>query len=281
MVRGGTINADQSHNDAQSIIATHGRTSKTRHHNRSQKVRRENKQQQALGEPKQNAWAATEPQENDDEDRASDDSENAIGPGPMSSDSESESESSTDKKANAKSKAIHARDHSKREQEKKAKKAAAKLKKQQAKGKASAEALLAAGNTVQTTTAAATTSTATAGEPTPANISAKLRSPNRLHVYHASKSGKRWTQGTVALAEIRHYQRAGGLLIQKLPFQRLCREIMDKIVYETRDSNRQIPTRFQTSAIMAFQEAREAHLVGLFEDVKLLAIHCKRNPHTN
>jgi hypothetical protein len=135
MVRGGTINADQSHNDAQSIIATHGRTSKTRHHNRSRKVRRENQQQQALGEPKQNAWAATDPQENDDEDRASDDSENAIRPGPMSSDSESESESesSTDKKANAKSKAIHARDHWKREQEKKAKKAAAKLKKQQHK----------------------------------------------------------------------------------------------------------------------------------------------------
>jgi hypothetical protein len=52
MVRGGTINADQYHNDAQSIIATHGQISKTRHHNRSRKVRRENQQQQALGEPK-------------------------------------------------------------------------------------------------------------------------------------------------------------------------------------------------------------------------------------
>jgi hypothetical protein len=61
MVRGGTINADESHNDTQSIIATHGRTSKTRHHNRSRKVRRENQQQQALGEPKDNAWARTEP----------------------------------------------------------------------------------------------------------------------------------------------------------------------------------------------------------------------------
>jgi hypothetical protein len=129
MVRGGTINADQSHNDAQSIIATHGRTSKIRNNNRSRKVRRENQQQQALGKPKQNAWAATEPQENDDEDRESDYSENAIRAGPMSRDSGSESESSTNKKANAKSKAIHARDHWKREQEKRAKKAAAKLKK--------------------------------------------------------------------------------------------------------------------------------------------------------
>jgi hypothetical protein len=80
------------------------------------------------------------------------------------------------------------------------------LKKRQAKEKASAQALLAAGNTVQTTTSAATTSTATAGEPTPENTSAKRSSPNRLHVYHARKSGKRRIQGTVALAEIRHYQ---------------------------------------------------------------------------
>jgi histone H3 len=51
---------------------------------------------------------------------------------------------------------------------------------------------------------------------------------------------------------------------------------MDEIVYDARDSNRQISTRFQTSAILALQEAGEAHLVGLFEDVNLLAIHYKR-----
>jgi histone H3 len=150
------------------------------------------------------------------------------------------------------------------------------LKKRQAKEKASALALLAARNTVQTTTAAAATNTDTAGEPTPANASAKRRSPNRLHVYHARKSVKRRTQGTGALAGIRHYQYDGGLLIQKLPFQRVCHEIMGEIVYEARGSNRQIPTRFQTSEKMALQEAVEAHLVGLFEDVNLLAIHCKR-----
>jgi hypothetical protein len=95
MVRGGTINADESHNVTQSIIATHGRTSKTRHHNRSRKVRRENQQQQALGELKNNAWARTEPPTNDDEDRESDNSDNAIPPGPESSDSESDSGSET------------------------------------------------------------------------------------------------------------------------------------------------------------------------------------------
>jgi hypothetical protein len=129
------------------------------------------------------------------------------------------------------------------------------MKKRQAKEKASALDLLAARNTVQTTTAAAETNTATAGGPTPANYSAKRRSPNRLCVYHVWKSAKRWTQGTGALSEIRHYQRAVGLLIQKLPFQWLCREIMYTIVYDARDSNRQIPTIFQKSAIMALQEA--------------------------
>jgi hypothetical protein len=76
MVRGGTFNADQSHNHAKSIIATHGQTSKTRHHNRSRKVRRENQQQQALGEPKINAWAPPETKDNEDE--TSDDSENRL-----------------------------------------------------------------------------------------------------------------------------------------------------------------------------------------------------------
>jgi histone H3 len=150
------------------------------------------------------------------------------------------------------------------------------MKKRQAKEKAAALVLIAARNNIQTKTAAYATNTATSGGPTPENATANWRSPNRQHVYHVRKSGKRRTQGTGALAEIRHYQCAGGRLIQKLPFQRVCREIMDGIVYDTRDSNRQIPARFQTSEIMALQEAGEAHLVGIFEDVNLLAIHCKR-----
>jgi hypothetical protein len=123
MARGGTLNAGQSHNHAQIIIATHGQTSKTRHHNQSRKVRHENQQQQALGEPKINAWAPPETKDNGEEDETSDDIEKSLIPGPMSSDSESESEieSSTDEEANAKSKAIQARDHVKKEQEKRQK----------------------------------------------------------------------------------------------------------------------------------------------------------------
>jgi hypothetical protein len=76
------------------------------------------------------------------------------------------------------------------------------MKKRQAKEKAAALTLLDTRNTFQTTTAAAATTTATAGGPTPANASAKRRSPNRLRVHHARKSAKRRTQGTGAFAKI-------------------------------------------------------------------------------
>jgi histone H3 len=167
----------------------------------------------------------------------------------------------------------------KREKEKKE---AAQNKKREAKEKAARLALLVTMNAFQTTTAAAATDASTAGGPNPAstnaqatNATVKWRLPNRLRVYHARKGPKRWSPGAGVLAYILHYQRDGGLLIQKLPSQRLCHEIMERIVYDARESNIQITTRFQTSDIMVLQEAGEAHLVGLFEDVNLLDIHCK------
>jgi histone H3 len=73
--------------------------------------------------------------------------------------------------------------------------------------------------------------------------------------------------GTVALREIRRYQKSTELLIRKLPFQRLVREIAQDFKADL---------RFQSSAIGALQEASEAYLVGLFEDTNLAAIHAKR-----
>ena len=73
--------------------------------------------------------------------------------------------------------------------------------------------------------------------------------------------------GTVALREIRRYQKSTELLIRKLPFQRLIREIAQDFKTEL---------RFQSSAVLALQEAAEAYLVGLFEDTNLCAIHAKR-----
>ncbi|CAK8676380.1 unnamed protein product [Clavelina lepadiformis] len=69
------------------------------------------------------------------------------------------------------------------------------------------------------------------------------------------------------LREIRRYQKSTELLIRKLPFQRLVREIAQDFKTDL---------RFQSSAVMALQEASEGYLVGLFEDTNLCAIHAKR-----
>ena len=88
----------------------------------------------------------------------------------------------------------------------------------------------------------------------------------------AVKKPHRYRPGTVALREIRRYQKSTELLIRKLPFQRLVREIaLDFIPKSFRGE-----IRFQSAAIMALQEAAEAYLVGLFEDSNLCAIHAKR-----
>jgi len=81
------------------------------------------------------------------------------------------------------------------------------------------------------------------------------------------KKPHRWRPGTVALREIRRYQKSTELLIRKLPFQRLVREVAQDFLDGI---------RFQSSAIVALQEASEAYLVGLFEDTNLCAIHARR-----
>jgi histone H3 len=81
------------------------------------------------------------------------------------------------------------------------------------------------------------------------------------------KKPHRFRPGTVALREIRKYQKSTELLIRKLPFQRLVREIAQDFKTDL---------RFQSSAVSTLQEAAEAYLVGLFEDTNLCAIHAKR-----
>ena len=88
------------------------------------------------------------------------------------------------------------------------------------------------------------------------------------------KKRYRYRPGTVALKQIRQYQKSTDLLIRKLPFQRLVREIAcDSEVIKSPLCGK---VRFQSAAIMALQEAAEAYLVGLFEDTNLCAIHAKR-----
>lgn len=83
----------------------------------------------------------------------------------------------------------------------------------------------------------------------------------------------RFRPGTVALREIRRYQKSTQLLIPKLPFQRFCREIANDLLEGT-----SVPCgyRWQLQAVIALQEAAENYLVHLFEDSNLNAIHGKR-----
>ncbi|KAB5558408.1 histone H3-like centromeric protein cse-4 [Coniochaeta sp. 2T2.1] len=81
---------------------------------------------------------------------------------------------------------------------------------------------------------------------------------------------RRYKPGTVALREIRRYQNSTELLMRKLPFARLVREIA--LSMRPRDEG----MRWQSQAILALQEAAEAFLVHLFEDTNLCAIHAKR-----
>ena len=81
------------------------------------------------------------------------------------------------------------------------------------------------------------------------------------------KKPHRYRPGTVALCEIRQYQKSTELLCRKLPVAHLIREIAQDFKTDL---------RFQASAIAALHKAMEAYLVGLFEDTNLCTIHARR-----
>ena len=81
------------------------------------------------------------------------------------------------------------------------------------------------------------------------------------------KKKQRYRPGTVAIREIRRYQKSTDLLIRKAPFQRLVREVAQEY-----KSN----IRFQESAVHALQVASEAYLVDVLSDAYLCTIHAKR-----
>ena len=80
------------------------------------------------------------------------------------------------------------------------------------------------------------------------------------------KKTRRYRPGTVALCEIRQYQKSTELLIWKLPFSRLVREIAQEVG--------KTDMRFQGSTIICLQEAAEAFLVSLLEDANLCSHTC-------
>ena len=91
-------------------------------------------------------------------------------------------------------------------------------------------------------------------------------------VSNANKTGPkkphRYRPGTVALREIRKYQKSVDFLIRKLPFMRLVREISNSLLRE--------PFRWTAEAMVALQEATEDLIVHLLEDSNLCAIHAGR-----
>jgi len=98
------------------------------------------------------------------------------------------------------------------------------------------------------------------------------KSMQRLPVLHRDQPSskvtkRRFRPGTVALREIRRYQKSTELLIRRLPFQRLVREIAQDMKKEF---------RFQAAALCAIQHAAEAYLVGVLSDANLCAIHAHR-----
>ena len=91
------------------------------------------------------------------------------------------------------------------------------------------------------------------------------------------KKSHHYRPGLVALQEIRRYQKSTEYHIKKLPFQGLIQEISQEYrICPHRPGTPPMQVRFQSTAITALQEAAENFIVGLFEDVNLLAVHAKR-----
>lgn len=95
----------------------------------------------------------------------------------------------------------------------------------------------------------------------------KLTARKTIKEEGAKKKKERYRPGALALKEIRRYQNSTHLLIPRVRFQRLVREISNEF---------KLNLQFQSGAIGTLQEASEAFLVGLFEDTNLCALHASR-----
>ena len=117
---------------------------------------------------------------------------------------------------------------------------------------------------------------ATMGAPTVSQNEARRAAAARARARHCGgkepRTGgkpRRYRPGTVALREIRRYQKSTELLIRMAPFECLVQKIVQDMEHEG------IVLRVSPAAVMALQEAVEAYLVLLFEDTNLCAIHAK------
>ena len=91
------------------------------------------------------------------------------------------------------------------------------------------------------------------------------------------KKPHRYHLGLLALREIRRYQQSTDCLIKRTPFNKIIKEISQEYrVCPNEPGTPSVQVRFQSTALSALEEATENFLVGLFEDVNLLAVHAKR-----
>ena len=97
----------------------------------------------------------------------------------------------------------------------------------------------------------------------PRGVAVDKNHPNQGSI----KKPHRFRPGTVALREIRKYQKSVDLLIRKLPFQRLCREVANDFKADL---------RFQRVAIEALQTATEEYALCILHAANQQAIACKR-----
>lgn len=113
----------------------------------------------------------------------------------------------------------------------------------------------------------------TSSTSTPNNVSAVNRSilRKKMHTFEHHERKRRRKPGTVALKQIKFYQKTTDLLIRLLPFSRICREIADTLALSEFSHY-----RWKKSAIEALQHAAETYLVSLFEDINKAAVHAKR-----
>ena len=124
-------------------------------------------------------------------------------------------------------------------------------------------------------------------KPTSKKIATKGGKQPRKHMLHrllkwtsatgGIKKPHRYHPGLLALHEICRYQQSTESLIRRTPFNKLIKEISQEYrICPEGPRTPSVQVRFQSTALAALQEAAKNFLVGLFEDVNLLAVHAKR-----
>lgn len=106
----------------------------------------------------------------------------------------------------------------------------------------------------------------------PPSLNRSVLKRKQLHTFeNQEKKRKRRKPGTVAVQQIKFYQKTTELLLRLSPFARLVKEVVDAI-----GLNEGSGYKWKKSALEALQYATEAYLVAMFEDTNKTAIHAKR-----